>query len=111
LADFFLHGVFEDVFLRLDEGALFLVVFDALAVFAPVAAPPVAPGVFAGCAAVSCGGNTFFASGGSFSASTETATLVADDGNETAAAQEAEGYLQGDNVRRSLIWARWQLSC
>jgi hypothetical protein len=86
LADFFLHSVFENVFLRLYQRALFLVIFDALAVFAPVAAPPIAPGMLAGCAAVCGGCIAFFASRGAFGAGTQAAAFVADDGDEAAAA-------------------------
>lgn len=98
LANLSLHRVFQYAFLLLDERALLLVVFDALAVLAPVAAPPVAPGVFAGGAAVCAGGVALFASGSAFSAGPQAAAFVADDGNEAAAAEEAEGDFEDDDI-------------
>jgi hypothetical protein len=48
LPNLLLHGVFKHVFLVGDQGALFFIVCDTCSVFAPVAAPPVAPCVTAG---------------------------------------------------------------
>lgn len=68
LPDLFLHGIFEDTLLFLDQCSLLLIVCNAFVIPAPVAAPPATPGVFAGGAAVDSHIVAFFAGGGAVGA-------------------------------------------
>lgn len=112
LADLLLHGVLEDGFLADDQGPLLLVVGDAGCVFAPVAAPPVAPGVAAGGALVCAGVVALFVVGGALGAGPQAGALVPDDGDETAATEDPEGDLQGNDVGcLALLGTRWELAC
>jgi len=104
LSDLLLHGIFKNALLTLNQSPLLLVVCNALLIFPPIAAPPVAPGMTSGCSTEGPGIVTLFASGGTLSASAEAAALVAYDGEDASAAKKAEGDFQSDHIGCCFGW-------
>jgi hypothetical protein len=54
----------------------------------------------------------FFVVSGALGAGAQAGAFVADDSDETATAEDAEGDLEGDHVGfLALLGARWQFTC